>query len=181
MSTNNTVHNGQFVAFTYKVTDPEGNILFETPEEAPDTIVYGHTEGLVPGLAGALDGLKAGDKFEVTLPPEAAFGQYNDQHVIELSTDIFSADGTLPDSVKIGATLPMRTADGYIMHGKVTNIAPDKVTMDFNHPFAGITVTYTGEVLEVRPATEEELHPKCSGCCSSEGNCDSGCGCEGCH
>lgn len=183
-----TVKDGRFVAFAYKVTDSEGNLLFEATEKAPDTIIFGKTEGLVPGLAAAMAGLKAGDKFEVTLPPDAAFGQYDPKEILELPVDIFSADGTLPDSVKVGAVLPMRTAEGYIMHGKVIDIKPDKVTMDFNHPFAGKTVTFKGKIIEVRPATEEELHPRCGGCCGGGGNCGDGdgncgggdCSCGGC-
>lgn len=57
------IEKDKFVAFSYKVTDPEGDLLFEAPEQAPDTIVYGRTEGMVPGLAAVLDGLKAGDGF----------------------------------------------------------------------------------------------------------------------
>ena len=53
--------------------------------------------------------------------------------------------------------------------------------MDFNHPFAGMTVDFDGEIIEVRDATEEELHPKhgCGCGCSHHGGCDDGCGCHG--
>ena len=68
-----TVGQDMFVAFAYKLTDDKsGELLFETPKDAPDTIVYGVTPGVTPGLLMALKDLKAGDKFGVTLPPEAA-------------------------------------------------------------------------------------------------------------
>ncbi|MDE6772052.1 MAG: peptidylprolyl isomerase, partial [Muribaculaceae bacterium] len=68
----------------------------------------------------------------------------------------------------------------------------DKIKMDFNHPFAGLTVRYEGKVEEVRDATPEELQPS-KGCgggcgggcdCGSEGDCATGCGggsCGSCH
>lgn len=171
--TDNTIKEGQFVAFAYTVTDADGKQLFEATEQAPDTIIYGHSPDFLPGLAAAIQGLKAGDRFETTLPPEAAFGQYSDQEILDLPTNIFSADGELPDSVKTGAVLPMRTTEGYIMHGTVVAVNPDSVRMDFNHPFAGKTVTFKGKIIEVRPATDDELHPRCGGCCGG-GDCGGG-------
>lgn len=168
-----TIQKGQFVAFTYKVTDKEGDVLFEATKEAPDTIVYGVTQGLLPGLENALHGLKAGDKFEITLPPQAAYGEIDKDIIFTLPYSVFSTDGKLPDNVKPGATLPMMTDGGQKVYGKVTEVTPEAVTMDFNHPFAGLTVTFSGEVLEVRPATEEELNPRtCGGCCG--GGCTGG-------
>lgn len=174
------VSDGMFVAFTYKVVDAaDGALLFEVPAKAPDTMVYGVTEGVVPGLCAALRGLRAGDRFEVSLPPEAAFGQISEDWVKRLPRSIFSPDGSLPGEVKEGAMLPMMTDQGVTIHGKVGEITPEEVVMDFNHPFAGKTVTFTGEVLEVRPATAEELNPPKCGCC--HGGCgDDGCGSDGC-
>lgn len=178
---NEKIDNGKFVAFSYKVTDPEGNLLFEATPQAPDTLVYGFTEGVVPGLQAALKGLGAGDKFELTLPPEAAFGQRNKDLVFNLPHDVFSADGSLPDSVKVDAVLPMVTDNGQKVYGRVTKITPTEVVMDFNHPFAGQTVTFNGKVEEVRPATDDEMHPKgCGGCCGGGGGCGSDCG-SGCE
>ncbi|MDE7108923.1 MAG: peptidylprolyl isomerase, partial [Muribaculaceae bacterium] len=85
---------------------------------------------------------------------------------------------------------PMMTAEGYRVEGTVLEVG-DKIKMDFNHPFAGLTVTYKGEVDEVRDATPEELHPVggcgggCGGCgggCGSDGNCGDSCGSDcGCN
>ena len=184
MSNTETIKKGQFVSFSYKVTDPEGNLLFEATSETPDTIVYGYTPGVLPGLEQALQGLKSGDKFEVTLPPEAAYGNYEDNLLIKLPYSVFSAEGTLPETVKKGASLPMMTDSGQRVYGTVTDITPEEVTMDFNHPFAGKTVTFSGTVGEVREATADEMNPRCgcsggcsggSGCGSDCGGCDDGC------
>lgn len=172
---------GMFVKYSYKLTDAEnGKLLFETPKDAPDVMVFGASEAVVPGLLAAIDGLKAGDKFEMTLPVEAAFGPRSDENILELDKQIFMQDGKLAEEVKAGAELPMMTAEGYRVLGKVLEIG-DKVKMDFNHPFAGLSVTYSGVIKEVRPATQEELHPVsgCGGGCCGSGSCGDGDGC--CH
>ena len=185
---------GMFVTYSYKLyNEKNGNLLFEATSEAPDEMVYGVSHEVVPGLIAAIKDLKAGDKFEVTLPPEAAFGPRYDDNVVKLEREIFMRDGEWAEEVKVGAMLPMMTAEGFRIEGKVKDIDDKHVTMDFNHPFAGKTVRYEGRVESVREATPEELHPV-SGCCgggcgggdcgsegncSSEGSCGSGC-CSGC-
>ncbi|MBD5356288.1 MAG: peptidylprolyl isomerase [Bacteroides sp.] len=176
---------GKFVAYSYKLyNDANGELLFETPADAPDVMVYGVTQEVIPGLVEALRGLSEGDKFSVTLPPVAAFGDRNEEYLLTLDKEIFTRDGKLADEVKVGAVLPMMTAEGYRVEGRVTEIG-DKIKMDFNHPFAGLTVRYEGIVNEVREATPEELQPQhgCGGCgggcCGSDGCSDGSCG-EGC-
>ena len=74
---------------------------------------------------------------------------------LTLDPQIFMRDGKLAEEVKVGAALPMMTAEGYRIEGRVTEIG-DKIKMDFNHPFAGMTVRYEGVVEDVREATPEE-------------------------
>lgn len=170
---------GMFVAYEYKLyDDADGRLLFETPKGRPDTMIYGVSHEVVPGLVAAMQGLGAGDKFGVTLPPVAAFGDRYEDDVLELDRTIFTRDGKLAEEVKEGARIPMMTADGGRVVGTVLKIGDDKIKMDFNHPFAGLTVRYDGKVVDVRPATPEELQPA-HGCCGScGGNCGEG-GCEG--
>lgn len=189
MSNTEKVGDGKFVAFSYKLyDDTTGEVLFEAPAQAPDTLVYGVTQEIVPGLAAAIKDLAAGDRFEVTLPPLAAFGEISKDNIIELPREIFEREGKLADEVKVDAILPMMTQEGFRVQGRVIEIG-DKIKMDFNHPFAGKTVRFEGEINEVRSATEEELHPK-GGCCGGgcgggdcSGGCgdDNSCGCSGCH
>ena len=173
-----TVSPGKYVEYSYLLTDAAtGRKLFEATKSRPDQMIYGVSQDVVPGLASVMEGLKAGDKFEVTLPPAAAFGERNEEDVVELDRQIFERDGKLAEEVKVGAALPMMTAEGYRVVGTVVAIG-SKVVMDFNHPFAGLTVTFTGEIETVRDATEEEIHPAsgCGGC--HDGGCggDEGCG-----
>lgn len=174
MNNKETVTDGKFVAFAYKVKDTDtGKLLFEAKESAPDTLVFGNTPEIVPGLAAALNGLAKGDRFAVTLPPEAAFGYRDEQYVQQVPMEAFMNEGKMAVEVKVGAVLDMMTNTGAIVSGKVTEVSSEYVEMDFNHPFAGKTVEYEGSVLEVRDATDEELHPRHS--CGCGGGCNGGC------
>lgn len=187
---NEKVGPGKFVEFSYRLyNDADNTLLFETPADAPDQMVFGVTREIVPGLAKTMEDLAAGDRFEVTLPPEAAFGPHFEENVVSLDKDIFMRDGKLVEDVKVGAELPMQTAEGMVLRGRVLEIGDKHVKMDFNHPFAGLTVRYEGEIKNVREATPEELQPAhgcgggCSGgCCGgdcSDGSCGDGdCGCN---
>lgn len=179
-----TVGPGKYVTYSYKLYDNKDNdLLFETPSNEDAVLVYGVSRDIVPGLEAAMQGLGVGDKFTVELAPAAAFGERNPELEMSLDKELFVRDGKLADEVKVGAVLPMMTAEGFRVEGKVLEIADDKVKMDFNHPFAGLTVRYEGEIKEVRDATPDELNPPTcgGGCCGGGGcgdsGCESGCGC----
>lgn len=175
---------GKFVAYSYKLyDDANGEMLFRASEKAPDVMVYGISHEIVPGLVEVLRDLGKGDKFEITLPPLPLSATVTTEYILELDKDVFMRDGEMAEEVQVGAILPMMTAEGYRIEGKIINIA-DKIKMDFNHPFAGLTVRYQGKVEEVRDATPDELKPR-GGC--GCGSCGGGsCGdstdcCGGCH
>ena len=67
-------------------------------------------------------------------------------------------DGAIDFSVlKVGNTLPMSDDQGNTMNGKIVSYNNETVTMDFNHPLAGQSLHFSGEVLNVRQATPEEI------------------------
>lgn len=176
---------GKFVAYAYKLyNDADSSLLFEAKADAPDVMVYGVSHEIVPGLIAAMKDLSEGDRFNVVLPPEAAFGERYDDNVVNLEKEIFMRDGELAEEVKEGAELPMMTAEGYRILGRVLEVTPEHVRMDFNHPFAGLTVRYEGEIVQVREATPEELKPAhgCGCGCDHGSSCEDGCcgGSEGC-
>ena len=181
---------GKFVAYSYKLYNTaDGSVLFEARPDAPDVMVYGVSHEVVPGLIAALKDLGKGDRFDVTLPPAAAFGERFDDNVVSLERQIFEQDGKLAEEVVVGAELPMMTQEGFRILGRVLEITPEHVRMDFNHPYAGLTVRFEGAVEEVRDATPEELQPVHGcGCGCGHDHCGDGCGdshdscgCSGCH
>lgn len=180
---------GMVVGYSYRLYNTaDGSLLFEASKEAPDVMVYGVSHDVVPGLVAAMKDLREGDRFETTLPPAAAFGERFPDNVVHLEKEIFMRDGKLAEEVTEGAMLPMMTAEGFRVEGRVVRITDKEVEMDFNHPFAGLTVRYEGEICQVREATPEELKPAhgcCGGGCGSGGCCSDGdCGdgsCGGCQ
>lgn len=178
---------GMYVELGYDLYEiaPDGTqvTVHQTDADDPERIIFGVTEGVLEPLEKALDGLKVGEAFDVTVTSEKAFGAYDKEKVIDLDREIFVVDGKFDsETVKVGAAVPMMTSEGYRIMGRVLNISGDKVTMDFNHPLAGRDVRFRGKVLNVRPATEAELHPVHHGCgCGCDhGHDDCGCGDDNC-
>ena len=101
----------------------------------------------------------------------------------DISETLANADGEFDaERVALGQCVPMTLSNGQRAEGLVVDITDTQVTLDFNHQLAGETVRYQGKVLQVRDATEQELHPH-QGCGSCGGSCgEGGCsGCSGCH
>lgn len=173
---------GKFVAVSYKLfglqPDQEPEELEETQPGRPLTFVYG-VGGMLESFEKKLEHLKAGDKFDFVLSAEDAYGEIDEEHVIELPKDVFFVDGVFDSEMVVeGAVLPMRDASGHTVNGTVEAVTETAVVMDFNHPLAGTNLHFIGEVLEVREPTEEDLHA--GGCGCDEQECDKqscGCGC----
>lgn len=178
------IESGKYVSLIYdlytKEADGSRKLMHQVDPEDPEKIIYGVTKGVIVPLEVALDGLEEGSPFEVEAGAEDAFGPYLEEQVMELDKEMFIVNGKFDSNiVKVGNYVPMLTADGFRINGKVIEITDDKVKLDFNHPLAGKAVCFKGTVLEVRDATPEELHIAAGqqGC----GGCKGGgsCGCEG--
>lgn len=181
---------GKYVEISYDLFDvaPDGteNLVHSVTEDEPERFIFGVTKGMILPLERALDGLEQGREFDVPVNAGEGF-PYNPDDVAELSKSIFMVDGKFDaETIREGAYIPMMTADGYRITGKVKKVTADHVVMDFNHPLVGKDLRFKGKVVTVRDATPEELHPSCGGgCCGGCGDngCggdNSSCGCDGC-
>lgn len=178
---------GKYVELGYDLyaveTDGSEQLVHQTDAEDPEKIVFGVTRGMIVPLEKAIEGLEVGGKFNVTVPAEDAFGAYDPDQVAELERDLFIVDGKFDEEmIKVGAYVPMMTADGFRINGLVKEVTSKVVKMDFNHPLAGKAVRFDGKILTVREATPEELQPA-HGCgCGCDHDCGDGeCGCgDGC-
>ena len=178
----------KYVAVIYDLNVGEGEereLMEKATREVPLKFIYG-TGMMIPAFEDALAGLESGDQFDFSLTPENAYGEYNEDHVLELPKNIFEIDGKFASElVKEGNTIPMMDADGHRMNGSVLEVKKDVVVMDFNHPLAGETLHFKGEVVDVHEPTAEEIAAMTSSSCGGgcEG-CGGGCGdheCGGCH
>ncbi len=149
------------VTLTYDLSVTDENqqkVLVEQAEaDEPMVFLFGHS-GLPEEFENQLDGKNAGDDFSFSLTPEQAYGDYDDQAVVEIPKQVFEIDGQLDDQMlQVGNYLPMADNEGNQMQAKVVEIGDEQIKMDFNHPLAGMVMHFEGKVQDVRPATAEEL------------------------
>lgn len=176
--------NHQRIILTYETyADNEKGI-----HELLEKITAEHPLQIITGMGQALDALEknisalsTGEKFDFTLSVDDGYGPYMEEHVLQLPKDIFCIDGRFDKAhVYPGAVLPFNNSDGLQMLGTVMEVREQDVRVDFNHPWAGKSLHFKGEILEARPATDEEitgyLNMLSGGGCSCCGGHEGGCG-----
>lgn len=176
----------------YTAGDEERELVEEATGEHPFQFIsdLGTT---LEAFENQIKGLNKGEKFNFTIPADQAYGEYDEEHVIDLPKHIFEVDGRF-DATNIapGNVVPLMNADGQRLNGVVVEVKPEVVVMDMNHPLAGEDLTFEGEVVENRPATSEEIQGMLNmmsgegcgcGCdsCGSDCSDNKDCGCEGGH
>ena len=136
--------------FHYTLKNDGGEILDTSEGEAPMAYLHGE-HNIVEGLENAMEGKEAGDKFEVTVEPAEAYGEYDESLVQPIPREQF---GDHP--VEVGNQFHADTAIGPRI---VTVIAvhEDQVVIDANHSLAGENLHFKVEIVEVREASKEEL------------------------
>ena len=129
-----------------------------TTADRPFVFIYG-AGMLLPDFEKNLNGKRAGDKFDFIIPAASGYGVKNDKYVMNIPIDSFkSKDGTLDlNEVKVGNILTMNDNQGNQLQGTILEVTAVHVRMDFNHLLAGHELHFTGEVLNVRSATAEEI------------------------
>ncbi len=130
----------------------------KTDASHPFVFIFG-AGMLLPDFESAIRGKKSGDKFDFFIPAEKGYGVKNEKHVMNIPIDAFkNSDGTLDlNEIKVGNMLAMNDDKGNQLQGKILEVTAVYVRMDFNHPLAGHELHFTGEVLNVRVATAEEI------------------------
>ena len=140
------------VSLDYKLRNAKGEILDESA--AGDPLVYLHGGGfLVPGLEKELNGKTAGDKLRVEVTPEEGYGEYMPQLVQKLPRSAFEG----VDDLEIGMTFQASGEKGHIMEVRIEKIEGDEITINGNHPLAGMVLDFEIAVSDVRKASKEEL------------------------
>ncbi|WP_461534755.1 FKBP-type peptidyl-prolyl cis-trans isomerase [Spongorhabdus nitratireducens] len=156
--------------FNYTLKNDQGELL-DSSEGNPMGYLHGQYN-IVEGLEKELEGKQAGDKFEVTVEPAEAYGEFDDSLVQAVPRADF---GDHP--VEVGSQFHADTAIGPRVV-TVTAIHENEVVIDANHELAGENLHFAIEVVEVREATAEEKehgHIHAEGGCGhdhSEGCCD---------
>jgi FKBP-type peptidyl-prolyl cis-trans isomerase SlyD len=145
------------LSYILKRDDANGEIIEETRAGDPLVFLYGNGQ-MLPKFEEHLSTLKTGDDFEFTLASDDAYGEMDQDAIIDLDKSIFEVDGKIDlEMLAIGNVIPMRDDQGHMMQGIVVSVGDDLVRMDFNHPMAGNVLHFKGNVIEVREASAEEL------------------------
>ena len=136
------------VALEYELFDVDGNLIEKT--DAPIEYLHGGYDGIFPLVERALDGKNVGESCRVRLEPDDAFGDY-DTNLMRLEPV-----DQLPADIAVGGHL-VSDQDGNEVVWRITDIADGKAMLDGNHELAGQRLRFDCKVLDIRPATQEEI------------------------
>jgi len=143
------IEKGTVVALDVRLSDVHGNVIQESAESVQ--YLHGGSEGIFPAVERALQGKAPGDKVEVRLEPEDAFGEY-DAELVQLAER-----AQFPPELEPGMQFEQEGgAAGDTLIYTVTDIAGDEVVLDGNHPLAGMALRFACTVVSVRGATAAE-------------------------
>jgi FKBP-type peptidyl-prolyl cis-trans isomerase SlyD len=143
------------VSLTYDLYSPKDGteaLVESATQEQPLTFLFGVGQ-MLPKFEENLSTLSTGDNYDFTISAADGYGEHDENAVANLPKDMFN--GTeLPE---VGSILPLQDNNGNRFQGQVVSIAEDAIIVDLNHPMAGQSLHFKGEILNVRPATPEEL------------------------
>lgn len=172
----------------YTETDGTKELVEKAPVEHPFQFISDMGTTL-DAFEEQIKPLNKGDKFNFTLSVEDAYGEYEEERLIELSKDVFKVNGHFDkERIYPGSVVPLVNADGARFNGTVTEVNETVVLVDLNHPLSGKSLNFVGEVVENREATQDEIQGMLNrlsgegcgcGCDSCEGSCGNDCDCEG--
>ncbi|MGQ8365086.1 FKBP-type peptidyl-prolyl cis-trans isomerase [Glaciecola sp. 1036] len=144
------IANNHVVIIHYSVKTDKGEEIDSSVNQEPLAFIQG-SNYMIPGLEEALYDKVAGDEFSVTIAPDKAYGNRNENLVQRVPISMFEGM-----DVEVGMSFRATTDHG---EQSVTIVDKDaeSVTVDGNHPLADKTLVFDVKIEDVRPATEEEL------------------------
>lgn len=149
------IENNKVVTFHYRLSEADKGQIEESYGGAPIVYLHGHP-GLIKGLEEALAGKKAGDKFTVTVAPEQAYGQRQEDAQQRISVKHIINPGNRKVQYKPGMVVQVNTSEGP-REVVVLKAGLKTVDVDVNHLLAGKTLTFDIDVVDVRDASPEEI------------------------
>ncbi|MDD3404772.1 MAG: peptidylprolyl isomerase [Sphingobacteriia bacterium] len=180
------ISENKLVTLQYKLyvknDDGELELMEETTEQEPLRFFCG-TGMMLPKFEENLLNLSAGETFHFTLSPDEAYGNYDEENLVDLPRTIFEENGAINEKhVYVGAIVPLIDAEGNHINAEVVEIKDSCIQVDFNHPLAGEELTFTGTIIEVKQPTDEDLKAMSHSCSCCDSNCeDNDCSCGCCH
>src|SRR4051812_5214657 len=119
------------VSIHYTLRDNEGTVIDSSEGAAPLTYIQG-IGNLIPGMEDGLEGRKKGDKLDLKISPEKGYGERNEEMIQQVPISAFGGQ-----EVKPGMQFQAQAGNGTQVI-TVTEVGGDTVTVDGNHPLAGV-------------------------------------------
>ncbi|WP_379969101.1 peptidylprolyl isomerase [Epilithonimonas sp. UC225_85] len=140
--------------YVLHTNDENGEKVFveETSSENALTFLYG-VGMMIPKFEEEIKNLAVGDQKSFEIAPGEGYGERDPEAVTQLPLDMFQGQEMPP----VGAVLPLSDNHGNNFQAMVLEVTPEAVVVDLNHPMAGRSLFFDVEILNARPATEEEL------------------------
>jgi FKBP-type peptidyl-prolyl cis-trans isomerase SlyD len=136
--------------FNYTLKNNEGETLDASNGE-PMAYLHGHGN-IIPGLEAQMEGKKVGDSFSVNVNAADGYGVVQEELIQTVPSSMFQG----VDSLEVGMRFEAQSEYG--AHSvEITNIDGENITVDGNHPLAGVDLNFEIEVTGMREATDEEI------------------------
>lgn len=163
------VENGKFVQIEYTGTFDNGEIFDSNVGMDPLEFQVG-SGSIINGLDRGLIGMVNDEEKEITVSPEDAYGDYNEEFVLTVPLSEMRANFE-PEP---GMVISIQMENGNLIPARVTDISGDSVILDLNHPLAGKTLHFKVKVVDI--TDDAQLDSGCTSC--SDDSCgEGGCCC----
>ena len=139
------------VTLAYTLKDDDDRVIDQS-DDGSFRYLHG-ASNIIPGLENALDGKSAGDELSVSVPPEQAYGVHDTEKTQTVPRDMFPSG----EMIEAGMQFHAQGPDGQQLVVTVVKVEDDNITVDGNHPLAGVHLNFDIKILDVRAATGEEI------------------------
>ena len=138
------IENGHKVSVHYTGTFEDGEVFDSSKDRGPLDFEVGAGQ-MIKGFDDAVVGMKVGESKDITLPPAEAYGERNDELMVEMPKENFPEDMEIEE----GMQLQLTNQNGQPVPATVAHVGEEKITMDVNHPMAGKTLNFAIEIVEI--------------------------------
>ncbi len=150
------VEKNKVVSLSYELK-VDGKTVESVDVDSPLTFLFG-AGNLLTKFERNLDGLRISDRFDFKLTASDAYGQVQEDAIVDVPMKAFEVDGEIDrELLREGNRIPMLDQSGRRLDGKIVSFDERFVTMDFNHPLAGDDLHFKGIIVGIREATREEI------------------------
>lgn len=146
------IGNNKVVTMNYTLKDSDGNIIQTTKDNSPFSYLSGSNQ-ILPKLEHEVESMIIGSKKIVKLNSSEAYGDYDENATQIVNKNDFPKDV----NIETGMEFMMNSPDGKKISFNIKSIIEDEITIDFNHPLAGMDLEFEVELLDIRNASAEEI------------------------